>query len=339
MIVLSSFITMDPISTLTTLVDIAFAIDERFGELQGLLEEERDFANKYKQSVKHLQTEIENDVKVYKAIIVYGEQAAVRSLLNSDDGKSVQEKLSATLDSAKKVLERQEDAVDTLITKLKHREVRFLSSVQSLVLDHGFDEAEDLKNIVQNAYSDLDVQRQEVRATFELFEKLYEVHHLGRQSDKLPPSPTERTSTGDIHMLFEYIDLKFSTHPFHLGVSKDEEIYLANIIKRLNNCTNWKERLTAQMEENGKRWVEDRILDECSFQKCRDLQLQVFRNLLKVVSLDSGTALFTIPDSSDSSLNINRTLLKDINSMIGKSLKQAEEQEYSIAFSGMVKAG
>jgi hypothetical protein len=81
------------------------------------------------------------------------------------------------------------------------------------------------------------------------------------------------------------------------------------------------------------------MVEDRSVQKCRKLQSGLLINLLKVVSPDSSTAMFTVEESAASSVNINRVQLEEMCLVIRKSLKQAAEQKFSIAFCGMVKAG
>ena len=334
---------MDPLSVVQVLgglLTLAAAVDNRFGDLERLLLQEQEFAIKYRRSVAALQNEIHNDVQLYNTIIIHGDPNAVRSLLDSDEGKEASERLSATLGMVERLLRAQMKAADHVIEKLKKKEIRFGTVVKSFVVDSALNDADDLNNVVRNAFSDLDERREDVRNTFTHFKTLYELHNSRQQHRKnsapLPPLP-KRRSTSDINNLFESIKFGFFNNAFHVGASKSEEADLASKVHCLNECAEWEERLTELMEGQGKRWVEDQMVEEMSIQKCRKLQSGLLVNLLKVVSPDAGTAMFRTAEGSANS--VNRVQLEEINIVIRKSLKQAAEQKYSIAFCGMVKAG
>lgn len=335
---------MDPFTiaqVLSTLATLATATVNRFDDLQKLLETEQEFAIKYKRSVATLQTEIGNAKALFNTIVVHGETTAVSSLLNSDDGKDASERLSRTLNSVETLLKTQMKAADRLIAKLRNREVGITQVIRSLLLESISIETDDINNVVKNAFQDLDERRQEVQSTFAHFKSMYELHNSRRprrqDSVPLPPLP-KRLSTGDINGLFETLKLNFYSNAFHVGISKSEEAELANKVDCLDDCADWEDRLTTLMEGEGHRWIEDQfVFEERTVQSCRKLQSILLRNLLKTVSPDSGSALFTSTDRSAS--NTSRVQLKEVELFIQKSLKQAAGQKFSIAFCGMVKAG
>lgn len=335
---------MDVASTSFSLLrTVTITFLEKLEQVEQLEKSELKFARQYKKSVSVLMEDANNFSIRLDAIIKHGNDIAVKKLLGSAGDRSgldALDELTKYINSTRDFLQKQDGAVREMLSKLSERKGKDMSNVLVDVLTANNRESA-FRNAKEDALSTLESYRGDLRRHFDHFHDLYDIILTGVQVSSPTPlsrEPLEERSERHFHK--SDVNGAFDEHPFQLSLDKDTAMQVASDIEISPIESNVPGSYASFMKWKGSSWVKENRSDVMSVANLTDLQTSLLKEV--VAGIDSELAAaktkVDVPDKSASDKK-RCEHLEGMSEMIWKEINRVQNQRFSIAFCGMVKAG
>ncbi|KIJ60881.1 hypothetical protein HYDPIDRAFT_43073 [Hydnomerulius pinastri MD-312] len=357
--------TLTVVNVLATTAKFMTSTWARLERIERISKEERAFATAYNKAVRSYSAEVENIGMKFRAMMEYGDKSAMSALLGSSDGQMSFKRLVDALDTADIILEKIERATEALIAEIERSGNLGSLGIIPLLFTAERDHRR-AQNVAEDAAARIEERREDVVKWFGQFSSLLEAFRRAPSTNPRPlPFPVAAAhsdgaiivtaSTGSLRHVSSWpshlqspagdthrnhlrtssaIQLSFYDTPFSVNI---EPAVANDVFKTITTST--PDGYSVAIKAMADRWVDDSLNDH-GVPSLAGAQTSVIRKLQGVV----GTELaIGASESTNSDMPTAEALryahLAELSSTIEKAVLREDNQKFSIAFCGMVKAG
>jgi hypothetical protein len=311
------------------------------------LVEEKAVTRKLVAAVGSLGAGVSDIRALFNTTIALGNFGSLSALLSSTDGEAAYSQLNLALKEAETMLKKQNKKLEILLEFQARTPLNRLAelSVVGLTATSGIIE------VVEGDVSAVEESHREVSRAYHLFRNLLSI----QGNDTLPKEPTDYLSNTQadeaklgLGTLLDAVQMDFQESPFQVSLGKNNP-KTVNRLHALNSTRDWSEKHVETMQQAGRRWVGQQLLNneppDVSF--LGRLQIHLLKLVRDVIEgslvCGDGESASGPRDVQSRDGPVNTRLLVPaltaLKENIDRALRRAENQCFSIAFCGMVKAG